>query len=322
MNLSHPRNFSRHAPSTRPAPGRLKFLLLLCVACCTAPASSREIALTFDDAPRPSTALLGGRDRASLLIDQLQRAGVEQAGIFVVANRLDAEGIERIGRYAAAGHMIANHSFTHTHLRTMTTEAYLEDVAKADAALRGLPGFTPLFRFPYLDEGDTVEKRDAVRAGLQAMGYRQGYVTIDDYDWYIDALAQKAVEQGTPIDRDALCRFYVTAITAAADFHDDLAVKHLGRSPRHVLLLHENDIAALCVGQLVQALKQQDWTLTRVSRAFEDPIAEQTPETMLLGQGRVAALAVDHGAPKASVFGPYEEEAELDRLFAEQVIVK
>ena len=41
---------------------------------------------------------------------------------------------------------------------------------------------------------------------------------------------------------------------------------------------------------------------------------------MLLGQGRVAALAHDAGAPQRDVFGPYEEEAELDAMFAERVL--
>lgn len=299
------------------------FALLLTMATAFPPlAISREIALTFDDAPRAPTALLGERDRAGMLLDQLKQAGVEQAGFFVVTNRLDDEGLARIGRYADAGHLIANHSSSHGHLRATTAEAYLDDIAKADRALRPLPGFTPLYRFPYLDEGDTVEKRDAVRAGLDNMGYGQGYVTIDTYDWYIDALAQRHVQSGAKVDAVALCRFYVTAITASAEFYDALALEHLGRSPRHVLLLHENDVAALCLGELVDALKKQGWALARFSDAYDDPIANETPSTMLLGQGRVAALAVDRGAPKASVFGPYEEEDELDRLFRERVVGK
>lgn len=302
-------------------PTNLCFGLLLAVlACCPPQVVARELALTFDDAPRAPTALLGERDRAGLLLDQLKQAGVDQAAFFVVASRLDADGMARIRRYGDAGHLIANHSSSHGHLRATTADAYLDDIAKADRALRVLPGFTPLFRFPYLDEGDTVEKRDAVRVGLKEMGYRQGYVTIDTYDWYIDALAQRHAESGAKVDTVALCRFYAIAITASAGFYDALAVEHLGRSPRHVLLLHENDVAALCLGDLVDALKKQGWTLVRASTAYDDPIAGETPNTMLLGQGRVAALSVDRGAPKASVFGPYEEEDELERLFRERVV--
>lgn len=41
---------------------------------------------------------------------------------------------------------------------------------------------------------------------------------------------------------------------------------------------------------------------------------------MFLGQGRVAALAADRGVPRRQLFGPYEEEAELDALFEARVL--
>lgn len=283
-------------------------------------AAAREIALTFDDAPRPATALLSQRSRSQLLLQGLERAGVEQAAFFAVAGGVDAAGARRLRRYARAGHLIANHSLNHTHMREMSGQAYLLDVAEADRVLRRLPGFRPWFRFPFLGEGETLLKRNEVRAGLSAMGYQQGYVTIDTYDWYIDGLAQRAAESGATIDLGALGALYVEAMTASAAFYDDLAVAHLGRSPRHVLLLHENDLAALFVERLVAALEADGWKIITVEAAYADPISDELPQTLLLGQGRVAALAVDRGAPRSSVFGPYEEEDELDALFRARVL--
>ena len=87
-----------------------------------------------------------------------------------------------------------------------------------------------------------------------------------------------------------------------------------------MLLLHENDLAALFIEDLVAALRRDGWRIIAADEAYEDDIAAESPDTMLLGQGRVAALAVDRGAPRMSVFGPYGEEAELDALFLERVI--
>lgn len=282
--------------------------------------AAKEVALTFDDAPRPATALLAGADRSQLLLRGLEKAGVTQAAFFAVAGRVDSDGERRLRRYARAGHIIANHSTKHVHLREMTAQAFLADVEKADRVLRPLPGFRALFRFPFLGEGETVAKRDEVRAGLRAMGYGQGYVTIDNYDWYIDGLAQRAAKAGAVIDREALGALYVEAIAASAAFYDGLAVKHLGRSPRHVLLLHENDLAAMNIERLVSKLREDGWTIITVDAAYADPIALEHPQTLLLGQGRVAALAIDRGAPRNSVFGPYEEEEELDALFRKRVL--
>ncbi|MBC7769185.1 MAG: polysaccharide deacetylase family protein [Phycisphaerales bacterium] len=236
-------------------------------------AEARELALSFDDAPRRGTALMPGPDRASRLLVGLERAGVTQAVFFANSNRADDEGLARLRAYAAAGHLIANHSATHPHLRDMAPEAYLADIAAADRVLRSLPGFRPWFRFPFLDEGDTPAKRDAVRAGLAAMGYAQGYVTIDTYDWYIDHIANEAAARGDALNMEALGALYVEAIVASANFYDGVAAAHLGRSPRHVLLLHENDLAAMFIPQLAAALQADGWRIVSADAAYADPIA-------------------------------------------------
>jgi peptidoglycan/xylan/chitin deacetylase (PgdA/CDA1 family) len=283
-------------------------------------AAAKEIAFTFDDAPRPATPLLAGADRSEALLRGLEKAGIAQAAFFAISGKVDAEGERRLRTYARAGHLIANHTATHPRLRDTSADSFLKDVASADRVFRSLPGFRAWFRFPFLDEGETVVKRDAVRAGLRAMGYGHGYVTVDNYDWYIDGLAQRAARRGAVIDREALGALYVEAISASVAFYDGLAVKHLGRSPRHVLLLHENDLAAMYVERLAAKLTADGWTIVTADAAYADPIAKEDPQTLLLGQGRVAALAIDRGAPRRDVFGPYEEEEELDALFRSRVL--
>ena len=283
-------------------------------------AEARELALSFDDAPRRGSPMFRGPDRAERIIEGLRRADAPQAVFFVNSNRIDAEGDARLRAYAAAGHALANHTASHPRLRGLEPERYLEEVIAADQVLRTMPGFRPWFRFPYLDEGETPAKRDAVRAGLTALGYAQGYVTIDTYDWYIDQLANSAALRGELMNMEGLKSLYIEAIVASADFYDGVAVAHLGRSPRHVLLLHENDMAALFIADLIAALRADGWTIISADAAYADPIAEMTPDTMFLNQGRVAALAHAAGAPRRALFGPYEEEAELDALFARRVL--
>jgi peptidoglycan/xylan/chitin deacetylase (PgdA/CDA1 family) len=283
-------------------------------------AEARELALSFDDAPRRGSPLMRGPERAERIIEGLRQAGAPQAVFFANSDRIDAEGGRRLRAYAAAGHVIANHSATHPHLRDLEPERFLEDVAVADRVLRTMPGFRPWFRFPFLDEGDTPAKRDAVRVGLDRLGYQQGYVTIDTYDWFIDQLANNAAQRGEMLNMEALKALYIEAIVGSADFYDDLAVAHLGRSPRHVLLLHENDLAAWFIADLVAALRADGWTIVSADAAYADPIAQMTPDTMLLGQGRVAALAYLAGAPQRALFSPYEEEPDLEDAFDRRVL--
>ncbi len=295
--------------------------LALVVSLAAAPAAAQQIALTFDDAPRAGSAMFSGPERAERLLAALRDAGVDEAAFFVIGENIDDEGRERLAAYAAAGHVLANHSNAHASLNRTDAAAFLDDVRAADAALRDRDGFRPWFRFPYLHEGDTVEKRDAVRAGLEAMGYAQGYVTVDNYDWYLDLLARQAVESGDSVDWEALGALYVEVLVSAAEHFDAVARDTLGRSPAHVLLLHENDLAALYVDDLVAAFEARGWTITTASNAFADPIAATAPDTLFLNEGRVAAFARAAGVPARELVHESEDEDYLAERF-ESVVAR
>ena len=82
-----------------------------------------------------------------------------------------------------------------------------------------------------------------------------------------------------------------------------------------MLLLHENDLAALFIGDLVAALRAKGWEIVSADQAYQDPIAGEQPKTLLLGQGRVVALAVDRGYTGRKGIWEDEDEirAELER---------
>jgi len=261
----------------------------------------RRVAFSFDDAPTEDSVIMSGEERSQRIVDALQEGGVEEAIFFAVSSRIDPATIPRMHAYAEAGHVIASHSHTHPNLHNVGSKAFLANVGTAHEILSGLPGFQPYFRFPYLNEGATIEERDAVRAGLKALGYRAGYVTIDNYDFYIDQLLREAREDGRAIDLEAVGALYVEMILGAAVHYDDAACTWLGRSPAHVLLLHENDVAALFLPALITGLKSAGWKVITASEAYADPIAELVPDTLFLGQGQVAALAAVAGADKSEL---------------------
>ena len=276
----------------------------------------REIAFSYDDSPRPDTAIMNADARTNALIAGLAEAGIEGSAFFVVTDRIDADGARRLRHYAAAGHFLANHTASHANLHTVGSEAFLDQVRAADVILKEFDGFRPWLRFPYLNHGADIAQRDAVRYGLADMGYSIGYVTIDNFDFYLDGLANDAVAAGLGIDWDGLRDLYVTMLADAADHYDRIARRHLGRSPRHVLLLHENDLAAMFSDDLARELRARGWTIISAERAYSDSIAEAEPETLSLGQGRVAALAHAAGAPEEGLRSPMESAEWLRTTFA------
>jgi peptidoglycan/xylan/chitin deacetylase (PgdA/CDA1 family) len=306
---------------------RLALVLLLILA--AAPAAAQEakrIALSFDDVPRHPGGFMTPDQRTIALIAGLHEAGVEQAAFFVTTGNLDhdygAGGEARIRAYAAAGHVIGNHSHSHGWLWNGDIAAYIADLDKAEAWLADKPGRRPWYRFPYLDEGRDPARREALRAALKERGLRNGYVTVDNFDWAIDDLASKAVESKTPIDLPALGALFVETIIQTADFNDEVARQTLGRSPAHVLLLHETDLNALFIVDLVEGLRAAGWTIITMDEAYRDPIAAIEPDTLNLGGGRVAALASAAGRAPDSLVHERTDEAELARLFAERVVVR
>jgi peptidoglycan/xylan/chitin deacetylase (PgdA/CDA1 family) len=267
-------------------------------------------------------------ERTVALIAGLHEAGVEQAAFFVTTGNLDDDygkgGEARIRAYVAAGHVIGNHSHSHGWLWNGDVAAYIADLDKAEAWLAGKPGKRPWYRFPYLDEGRDPGRRDALRAALRQRGLLNGYVTVDNFDWAIDDLARKAagLALGPRIDREALGKLYVETIVSTANFNDEIARETLGRSPAHVLLLHETDLNALFIVDLVAGLRADGWQIITMDEAYRDQIAQMEPDTLYLGGGRVTALAAAAGRDPATLVHPRTSEAELARLFEERVIEK
>lgn len=199
-------------------------------------------------------------------------------------------------------------------------EPFVKDIEAATQVLSGLPNYRRWFRYPYLHEGQTVEVRDRLRSELRRMQHRSAYVTVDTYDWHMDRMFQDAVQAGKKIDFDRLRSAYVELLIGSIEFYDGVAQSQLGRLPHHVLLLHENDLAALYLGDLVTALRAKGWRIVAPEAAFLDPIATVEPDTLRLGQGRIIAIAAAKGYQ-----GPtrrWEDEADLQREFARREVWK
>ena len=290
----------------------------------TPAAAQKRIALTFDDVPRDRGAFLTHDERTVKLIAALERAGVEQAAFFVTAGFLeDADrrgGEDRITAYAAAGHVLANHSYTHPALSKVSAEEYLANLDRTEAWLKGRNGRRPWFRHPYLNEGmGDKAKRNAVRAGLKARGLRNGYVTVDGADWHIEQLTQEAARAGKTMDMAALRDFYVQTHIEAVKFGDALARRELKRSPIHVLLLHETDIAALFIADLVAALRAEGWEIVSADKAFNDPLKREMPDPEVTNGTILTQIARARGSA-GETYPAAANSATQSKIFAERVL--
>ena len=294
------------------------FFILMCFSVHCVP--HKQIALTLDDSPRAAGGYLDGPTRAKKLLSALKAHDVPQVAFFSVSTHLNGEGLARLQAYNDAGHLIANHTHDHPDFNTVTLTQYRESFTQADRALASFSNKTKLFRFPYLREGDSIEKRDGMRKMLTENGYRNGYVTVNTYDWYIENQFQNAIKAGHNVDLARMSRFYVDMMMQSIEAYDALAVDVLGRSPKHTLLLHEMDITALFIGDLITALKQKGWQVISPLDAYQDEIATFVSDEILpYNPGRIGEIARRQGVTKG-LWPQALQESYLDQQFKQQVL--
>lgn len=204
--------------------------------------------------------------------------------------------------------MIGNHSYAHDNLgeATVTLAGFQADVQKNEALLRGLPGFTRIFRFPYLREGETAAKRDGFRAFLKKHGYRTGGVSIDASDWYYAYRFVRWRRRHPGADPAPYRKAYLDHLWDRTVYYDALARKVLRRRVKHTLLLHTNEINAAFLPDVIAMYRQRGWKVIDAATAFADPVYATQPRIVPAGQSVIWALAKEKGEPNLRFPGETE----------------
>ena len=98
---------------------------------------------------------------------------------------------------------------------------------------------------------------------------------------------------------------YIESHVEAAEFYDGLARTAIGRSPIHVMLLHETDLAALYIGDLVKGLREAGWTIVTADEAYADSFGQYaaTYDTPSAQGTLVEMVAWQRGLPAPRWYG-------------------
>ena len=256
-----------------------------------------KISFSFDDGSISDFPKYPLEDWNQLLIDNLNKHNVK-ALFFVKGINLDNEkGSEIISSWNNAGHLIGNHTYNHPYFNSERTslEQFKWELLKNDSLINGYSNFTKLFRFPYLKEGSTIQKREGFRAFLKEQGYKNGHVTIDASDWYIDGRLVKRLNENPDADLLEFKKYYIEHIYDRALFYDSLAFELTGRRVNHNLLLHHNLAAALFLDDLIRHFKNEGWDIVDVDKAYKDDIYKKEPNNIPAGESLFWALAKQSG---------------------------
>lgn len=300
-----------------------KLFLLLAGLTLAAATHAQSVAFTFDDGPKLAEGpLLSPLQRNQAILAALAKHQVH-AALFVTAgngaNR--PEGYALAKAWGEAGHALGNHTMTHPDLHSakLSLEQYEQEVLDCDAIVRTLPGYQKWFRYTFLREGNTPEKRDGMRAFLQQQGYRNAYVSLDTSDWRFDDKLREVLNNNPQADIVPVKRLYLAHVRQRALAYRALSQQLQGRDIAQVILLHHNLVNALWLDDVIAQFRAMGWSITTPAAAFADPVYQLTPEraapgqSLLLSMGRTLGLGKFPGGERLVDDGDYEM-AELKAL--------
>ena len=278
-----------------------------------------QMAITIDDFNFFGASEIVAEQRNRALLAALRTHSNLKAAAFICGKNIDSEmGKSLVREWGNAGHMIANHTYSHWFYPNHSFEEFAQDILRAEALIREMPGFSKRFRFPALKEGDTLERRDKMRAFLKEHGYGMGYVTVDASDWYIDQRLRARIAANPKSDLAAYKKYYLNHLWDRATFYDDLSRKVLGRSAKHTLLIHHNVLNQLFLGDVLDMFKRKGWKLIDAENAFTDSVFTAAPNILPAGESIMWALAKETGKFRDILRYPGEdseyEKPKMDRL--------
>ncbi|MHB1699282.1 MAG: polysaccharide deacetylase family protein [Acidobacteriaceae bacterium] len=246
-----------------------------------------KVALTVDDLPttddRP--AHLSRAHIARSILHALKKAGSPPVYGFVNAGQLEdgPADIRILKMWRAARFPLGNHTYSHMDLGAHTAAEFEQDIAKDEPVLQQQMGSQDWhwFRYPYLQEGDTLEKREEVRAWLAAHHYRIAEVSLSFDDWaWNDPYARCVAHHDTASIR-WLKSSYLSSATESLAAGREMSNAIYGRDIQYVMLLHIGGFETVMLPHLMTLLKQKDFSMVPLDQAESDPAYLDDPRIAL-----------------------------------------
>jgi peptidoglycan-N-acetylglucosamine deacetylase len=261
-----------------------RLAILLPLLAVGAQAAPLEVALTFDDLPShgPLPASMSRADIAKAILAALRAHKAPYVYGFINGKRVDEvpADIVVLELWHQAGYALGNHGFSHMDLHKNAVADFMGDVAANEPLLHVFMGGQDWqwLRYPYLREGETLEKRRAVLHAVKERGYRVAEVTIDISDYAFNAPYVRCLAKGDGQAIGWMERAFLDNAAAAIDRAEADAQRVFGRDIRHVMLQHIGAFEVVMLPRLLDLLQQRGARLIRLSDAAADPAYQFDPD--------------------------------------------
>jgi peptidoglycan/xylan/chitin deacetylase (PgdA/CDA1 family) len=133
-------------------------------------------------------------------------------------------------------------------------------------------------RYPFLREGDTVEKRRAVRAWLFAHGYKIAQVSMDFEDYLWNEPYARCVAKH---DETSIAKLHDSYLAVADQYYRgfrELSQLVYGRDVKYVLLMHVGAFDARMLPELLKLYRSKGVQFISLPNAMSDPAYQDDPD--------------------------------------------
>jgi peptidoglycan/xylan/chitin deacetylase (PgdA/CDA1 family) len=285
----------------------------------TTSAQQPQAAFTFDDLPAHGP-LPPGEARPEVvrsILATLKQERMPPTYGFVNGFRLVKWPYQRhiLQAWVRSGNPVGNHTWSHPELDKTSARRYEADIARDEPTLREVDphGDWHWFRYPYLEEGETLAKREAVRGWLTAHHYRIAEVTIDFEDYMWNDTYGRCADQHNSGAIASLHDSYLATADEYITYSRSLSRSLYGRDIPYVLLLHVGAFDAKMLPELIALYKKRGFQFVTLPQAEADPVYSADPAIAYPGGG----LLMELEAARRNVAlptGASEPEAELDKM--------
>lgn len=239
--------------------------------------STKQVAITFDDLPVHGP-LPPGETRlqvAQRVIQALKAERVPPTYGFVnaihVAQKPDTVAV--LAAWRKAGFPLGNHTWSHMNLDQVPLQNFEGDLEKDEPLLKlQMDGADwHWLRFPYLAEGNTIEKKTGIRVYLAQHGYKIAGVTMSfaDYDW--NEPYARCSEKSNQAKIHWLEVSYLRAAEDDIQYRHAMAEQLFEHDIPYVLLMHIGAFDARMLPRLLAMYKRHGFTFVSLADAEKDP---------------------------------------------------
>ena len=246
--------------------------------------AAQQMAITFDDLPShgdlpPNETRL---QIANSILATLKAQHLPPVFGFFNGEKVEKEPATEsvLKAWRDAGQPLANHSWAHIDINDLSAAEFEAEIAKNEALLKKYMAGEDWhwFRYPYLHEGDTLNKRRAVRAWLEPRGYRVAQVNMDFEDYLWNAPYARCVAKH---DDAAIARLHDSYLATADQFitvFREASRMVYGRDVKYVLLMHVGAFDAKMLPDLLALYRAKGFSFISLAEAQRDPAYRDDPD--------------------------------------------